>query len=166
MEQVMIDWIFPILMIGHFVSDFMLQNRWMGENKGKSLKVLTLHVLIYSFSMTIFCVLSQLIVWGHWSYSYDYIDIVNGFYFGSALTIFFSFFIPHFITDFITSKLSGYCYLKYLELKDTNDKKSQKYMYWFWNVIGFDQLIHIISIYWVYSQLMLNKVNLLMSVYV
>ena len=36
----------------HLIVDFFLQTREMGENKSKSIKWLSLHILVYSFSTT------------------------------------------------------------------------------------------------------------------
>ena len=49
----MISTIILILLI-HFVSDFILQTDWMAKNKSKSLKALTLHVFVYHLPFYIF----------------------------------------------------------------------------------------------------------------
>ena len=54
----------------------------------------------------------------------------------------------HFLTDFLTSKLTTYFYLKAESAKsmDLDDdeklKKARRAMKGFWTTIGFDQLIH------------------------
>ena len=61
-------------------------------------------------------------------------------------------FITHFLTDLITSKISGYAYIK---CTDNNLSKKLKYRweYMFWSIIGLDQLIHIISLILIYNYL-------------
>lgn len=38
-----------VLMIGHMIGDWLLQNQWMADRKTKNLWVRTLHVTIYTF---------------------------------------------------------------------------------------------------------------------
>lgn len=78
------------LAITHYVADFLLQSREMGEGKSSSLYWLSLHVMTYS---TVFGVL--------------------GFMFFTpiqALSFFCITFVAHFCTDFVSSKLSAYCH--------------------------------------------------------
>jgi hypothetical protein len=49
-------------------------------------------------------------------------------------------FVTHWITDFITSKLTTYFYLK-------------NNMYWFFGIVGIDQLIHSITLLMTYNYL-------------
>lgn len=119
-------------LVTHFVADFVFQTRQMGEEKGKSLKWLTIHVITYTvvFAIVSSWYLLPLLGWKHFI---GYI-ILNGLF--------------HFVTDFLTSKLTGYFYLKsedvkFLEIDDEEKKKlKRKYMKGFWTTIGFDQLIH------------------------
>lgn len=88
----------------HYIGDFLLQTRWMGENKSKNIVALLMHIIVYS---------ATLIPFGF------KFAIING--------------ILHLITDFITSKLSSRAYLN-------------KNMAQFWAIIGFDQLVHTITL--------------------
>lgn len=88
-----------ILIWLHFVSDFLLQSDKMAINKSKSNKWLCLHVLIYSLPL----------LWFGWIFA-----AINGFL--------------HFITDFITSRVTTKLY--------ANHK------HWFFVVIGLDQALH------------------------
>lgn len=92
----------------HWFSDFILQTREMAERKSHSIKWLTYHVVIYSLP---FLLLNPI--------------------FG-VIT-----FITHWITDFITSKVSSSFY------KKGNNKG-------FWAIIGFDQFIHTITLLFTY----------------
>jgi hypothetical protein len=84
----------------HFTADFIFQSRKMAENKSRSLFFLSYHCLEYT---------TFLLVLG-WRYA-----AVNG--------------IAHFITDFVTSKLTTKFYLA------KNNKM-------FFITIGFDQAVH------------------------
>ncbi len=94
----------------HFISDFLCQTREMANNKSKSIYWLTIHVLIYSVVTTL--------CWTIYTQSIQtliYVWIVT--------------FTSHWITDFITSKITSYFYLK-------NNMRG------FFGTIGFDQFIH------------------------
>ena len=128
----MIGNIIHILLI-HTIADFIFQTRKMGLNKGKSLSWLTIHVLVYSLSTSIF--------WGlyfGWSTFFPVLCLT---------------FITHWVTDFITSRASGYAYLKMLHYKDKNEQLEHIWQYHFWSVIGFDQLIHLITLLLTYNYL-------------
>lgn len=70
-----------ILIVNHFIADFLLQNDWMAVNKSKRWDALFLHVLIYSLSF----------IWISWQFV-----VVT--------------FITHFITDAITSRITRKLY--------------------------------------------------------
>ncbi len=93
-----------LIFVLHYIGDFILQTRWMGENKSKLLSALSLHILVYTATLLPF--------------GFEF-AIING--------------ILHFITDFITSRLSSRAY--------KNGNMAQ-----FWAIIGFDQLIHTITL--------------------
>jgi hypothetical protein len=144
--------------VTHFVADFLCQTREMGINKGKSIKWLTYHVLVYSLVTTI--------LWG-WLMSLN-INML-GFVFCAT-------FITHWITDFFSSKASGYAYLKMIDYqqvkgnhniqlsmceeseysedtiiklerkRDNAEKKERMWQWNFWNAIGVDQTIHMITL--------------------
>lgn len=143
----------------HFIADFLCQSRKMGLNKGKSIKWLSYHVLVYT--------LVTMFGWG------IYFGIPN------VLLFFTLTFVTHFVTDYITSKASGYAYLKMVDYKLKREKyekhvnmegrynddtkniyeREQKdtetlehiWQYRFWGVIGFDQLIHSITLLLTYN---------------
>jgi len=153
--------ILAILFI-HWLADFIFQNRKMGLNKGKSIKWLTFHVMVYTI-VTGFCwvIFSPELVAIKW-----------------LLIITFT---THWITDFITSKASGFCYLMMNEAKflkddydahlgmknryddeiraqlivkrDHQEEREHGWQYWFWAVIGIDQFIHIATLLITYEYL-------------
>jgi len=120
----------------HFIADFIFQSRNMGRKKGKNIFWLLTHVFVYTLVTTI-----------GW-YLFLNLDL---FSFKTFSIFIFLMFSTHFVTDFITSKVSGYCYLKMLE----NKKKPYKWEHLFWSTIGFDQLIHAITLILIYNYLYL-----------
>lgn len=70
-----------ILLINHFVADFLFQNDWMAVNKSKRWDALFLHCFIYAFSF----------IWLGWKFV--------------LIT-----FVLHFITDAITSRITRRLY--------------------------------------------------------
>ena len=46
--------VFECLLVGHFVGDFLLQTRWMAQQKKNSIKALAIHSLIYTASLYLF----------------------------------------------------------------------------------------------------------------
>jgi hypothetical protein len=72
-----------LLMILHFIADFILQSDWMAQNKSKYLYPLFVHCITYASCFLFFGPIFGLIT-----------------------------FICHFITDFFTSKLNSYLYTK------------------------------------------------------
>lgn len=110
---------FASIIIGHFIADWLLQNRELATTKSRSLFHLSAHVGIYCMAML--CV--------------SYFTFDN---FEKALlfTIFNT--SLHFLTDFLTSKLTTYFYVT----------KNDSY---FWHTIGFDQTLHFLPLYWIYE---------------
>lgn len=94
----------------HTIADFVFQTRWMAENKSSSLKALAIHVLEYTTVMFVGLIFPFGLVHA------ALYAIING--------------VLHFLTDFVTSRISSYAY-------KNGDMKL------FWGTIGFDQFIHI-----------------------
>lgn len=129
--------VFDILIILclHFISDFVLQSRKMGQKKSKSLFWLSLHVLVYT----------TFLFWG-------WVCFV-GFKEYSVYTVFgvyFMVWISHFLTDFITSQFTTYAYVKSIE-KGISITKRDRWQYIFWAILGFDQFIHHLSLILIYN---------------
>lgn len=113
-----------IICFGHFVSDFVLQARWMAVNKGRHLDALAFHIAQYSVSMAAIC--WPLLVW---FLSYE----PNGTF---ALWIVLNA-AAHFIVDLITSRITAYAH-------------AQKREKLFWGTIGADQLSHQVCLFGTY----------------
>jgi hypothetical protein len=80
-------WQFIALLGAHWIADFLLQTRWMAENKSKRLDALALHVTVYSAGLAVAAVIL----------------------FGLTMTV--ALFIAanavlHFATDFVTSRMT------------------------------------------------------------
>jgi len=104
---------FLIVLVSHWIADFVFQTHWQASNKSKNWFALSKHVINYSIAMTV----TAALIWP-W-----------------ALLIFFFLitFSTHFITDAITSRITSKLYAK----QDYHN---------FFVVIGFDQLIHQVTL--------------------
>jgi len=126
----------------HFVADFLLQTRTMGRKKGKSIMWLSMHVGVYLIAL-----LSVGLLFGH--HVTDNMVLVFEYCFLNT--------ILHWVTDFCTSKASGFCYLKMTEQVELEVNLSvKKKPIWekaFWSVIGFDQLLHTAALLLTYHYL-------------
>ena len=125
------------LIVAHFVGDFLLQSDWMAGNKSKNNLALASHCFVYSVIVgaTIATVFPGML-----SFSPAWIAIV---------------FIPHFITDAITSRITSR--LWFIELEKMvvvfeNEPKRTHYAsikptrHWFFVMIGLDQVIHYVTL--------------------
>ncbi|MAU26707.1 MAG: hypothetical protein CMH48_14655 [Muricauda sp.] len=78
---------FIVLLLAHWVGDYLLQTNNMALKKHHSLKWLSLHILVYTAVLLVFCNLVF-----SWQIALGY-AVING--------------LLHFITDFFTSKLAA-----------------------------------------------------------
>ncbi len=97
----------------------------MGNNKSKNWWALTSHILVYTATLAVF-----ISIWAGY----------NGFTFWTTLTFFLVNGTLHFVTDAITSRLSGYAWKNRMLSQKVEDMNHYEKM--FWNVIGADQAIH------------------------
>ena len=129
-------------LIVHTVGDFTLQNNFMAVNKSKRLDALLLHVLIYSFTFLLFTVFA----------GYDF----------EKLPLFFLItFLSHFVTDFVTSRISRalFPFIKawpsipddreYIDMEGREGRSRHR----FFECIGYDQLIHFTTLSFTYQWL-------------
>lgn len=122
MEYTTFYFITAIILI-HYFADFICQPRRMAKNKGKDIIALLAHVYIYSL-VSWFCYES--LIFGLFNWGEHYSEL-------SALCLAYLL-ITHFGVDYITSKINVRLY-----------KKGNMKM--FWNTVGLDQAIHLISIF-------------------
>ena len=102
-------WQFVALLATHWVGDFVLQTNFQASNKNKRLDALSLHVATYS--ATLFAV--AVILFG-------LMPAITFAVVNAAL---------HFVTDYITSRVSSKLW-------------AEQNLHHFFVLIGFDQLIH------------------------
>lgn len=126
------------LLIIHTFADFFFQTNWMGTNKSKNWSALFAHTIVYS-----------------WFFTYYGIPFV-------LIT-----FVTHTLTDAITSRMTSYLYgnlddwyfyntfgwdwLNKIEDDERFAFWYQPNAHWFFVVIGFDQLIHFITLAYTYK---------------
>lgn len=114
----MCEGIIIYILFAHWVSDFLFQSRWMGENKSTYVTALLSHIGVYTLSMftlmVVYCIgnlptdvpaFTDVLIW----------SAVNG--------------CAHLFTDAITSNVTKWAY-------------TNKQMHLFWSTIGADQFIH------------------------
>ncbi len=106
----------------HWLADFPLQTSRMALNKGKNIYWLWTHVAVYAS------------VWWIGVFIFPFITVLKFV----VIT-----FICHFITDFITSKLTGLQY----------ERKIYNGWTGFFTIIGFDQFLHAIQLVLTYYYL-------------
>jgi hypothetical protein len=123
-------WVFIYILLVHWIADFLLQTRHMATRKSESNYYLTLHVTIYSFTSIVLWVLFFLIIGIHMT----------------TFTVFLSFavtFATHWLTDYITSRQTSKFY------------KAENYKCFF-DMVGFDQWIHALTLFLTYNYIILN----------
>lgn len=101
------------LLVVHFLADFVFQSSKMATNKSKSIKWLSIHVLVYG----LVSLLSWILLAITWENS-----VLAGIWWIVNVLL-------HFIVDFFTSKITSRLW-------------EQKKMRLFFTMIGFDQLLH------------------------
>lgn len=111
------------LLVAHFLGDFVLQNDWMAQNKSKDIKALVFHTWVYSLCFA---------AWG------------AEFWVMTWLT--------HFFTDAVTSRITSK--LWFVRVIEPHNGPGQKFYgafdcgnrHYFFVMIGFDQLIHFVTL--------------------
>ena len=108
--------IFLAFLAVHWFADFVCQTDWQAKNKSKNMDALIRHVLIYT---AVFGVGTVAILGVDSIRTFLYFVLLNG--------------ILHLVTDFITSRITSHLYAK-------------GHNHYFFVAIGFDQLIHQVTI--------------------
>jgi hypothetical protein len=114
----------------HWVADFVLQTEHMALRKSTSNYYLGMHVTVYSVT-TIFAWWLLFLIVGLHATFLQYVEA------------YLAIFVMHFITDYITSRITG----KYYKAKKTHE---------FFVTIGFDQWLHYAQIFIVFNYIILN----------
>lgn len=106
-----------IIIFTHWFADFFLQTSFQAQNKSKRFDALTFHVLSYSLVTTA--------IWGYF---------FNLSFAPNMLFLFCVTFFTHWITDFVTSRITSPLFGK------------QKY-HWGFVVVGVDQCLHYLQLF-------------------
>lgn len=124
-----------IILIVHFIADFILQTKDQASNKSSNNRYLAMHVFNYSMFTTL--------AWfmffpSHLSFPWE-IQCAPG-----HINVFWIFpitFSAHFLTDYFTSRWTK----KLWEDKEVHD---------FFVAVGFDQFLHAVQLFYMYELLM------------
>lgn len=138
----MIDPFIPLsLIFAHWLGDWPLQSNWMAQNKKDGAEALFTHVLVYSLVM---------LGWtAYWAISTQAEEFPAAF-------ILFTF-GTHWLTDFVTSKWTSHLwFVNGVTFKDGSGgyNVDQVKRYYFFNAIGVDQLIHFITLAFLFDWLL------------
>lgn len=113
-----------LMLLGHFVADWLMQDDNMGKGKSSDNAILTMHVLLYTLGMVLITV---------WPHLFMGAKFALWIFLNSAL---------HWITDYITSR------------QTKKARKTERwYGIWpmgFFQIIGLDQAIHYFTLFSTY----------------
>lgn len=119
-----------IILISHFVADFLFQTNWLSKGKSKSVMKLSVHILTYTTVLTLLC--SSII------FTDESKTLTDIFVFGIISGLL------HFGVDFITSKITS---MQYANGHLGSDRIPN---FGFFSTIGFDQFLHSIMLLWIF----------------
>lgn len=155
-----------IIIVNHYIADFICQTTKMATRKSTSIKWLTLHVMVYTVAISPIAFYLNYKLYGIW-WETDFHRIAGSLFLLAN-------FILHWITDFCTSRMTGFLYKKHLELErlisvygsrplnsNLDFRKGflgETWMHWFFCVIGLDQVIHYACLFFTYEWL-INNMN-------
>lgn len=112
------------LIFTHWLADFICQTDSMAKNKSKSNKWLSKHILAYMAVLSVFATIAGFHLPGKYWMSFV---LING--------------VAHFAIDYCTSRVSSACWAR----GQVHD---------FFVVIGFDQALHMSTLYFTYNWLL------------
>ena len=141
-----------VLLVAHFVGDFLCQSDWMALNKSKGWNALGLHVSVYTLVLLAFAV-------GYVAVSdVEPVDRIRA-YFGALAFVGWNA-AAHFVQDAITSRINAR--LWFIDLNPMSGVfdedgafKASTYeavvwpdkRHWFFVAIGADQLLHYVTLF-------------------
>jgi hypothetical protein len=142
----------PLMLVAaHFIADWLFQSDWMALNKSKHWDVLAAHVSVYTLVMSI-------VVWLPFLRRMNDIPVIFNFVLMFGLITW----VTHFITDAITSRITTRLWFIDVIPRKSFSEHEQHLLehelypllarivvgkrHWFFVVIGFDQLIHYITL--------------------
>ena len=124
-------WVFIYIILVHWIADFVLQSRMMGENKSTNNVWMATHCFVYTTATIILWL--PLMCFTILPLDYN-----------STLLAGLFVFLTHFATDYISSRMT------------TKYSKSKKW-YAFFTTIGFDQVVHYTQLFLIYNHIILNN---------
>ena len=123
-----------ILLVVHWIADFLLQPKEIAMYKSSDMGVLTQHVFLYTLAMGAAVVYSSVSYGGFFTNAESYPQFLE------TMAFLFVTFAIHWLTDFITSKWLASLY-----------KKGKYYGFpGFFPVLGLDQLLHQLQLIYTY----------------
>ena len=129
-------WTVLYILTLHWIADFILQTHWQATNKSKSVLALTKHVFSYTLALFVGMFIFFAFVVSKAIYGADWTLIVEIALRTSALYALLNGSI-HWATDYVTSKVTASLW-KQGEIHD------------FFVMVGFDQLLHYITLFVTY----------------
>ena len=127
--------LFCCVLFFHWVADFICQTRWMADNKSKCWSALCVHVMVYTAVLG-FGLFGLSIVGDNFNLNVHLGEPAKIIWFLFLNMIF------HWMTDGITSKITSYFW-------------SKQNVHAFFCTVGFDQMIHTITLlytsYWLFG---------------
>jgi len=144
-----------VILIAHFVGDFLLQSAWMALNKPKRWDALALHVAAYTVVLT-FVPLASVIAWlGQPSLAVPVHATLGQFGWFVLVNA-----VAHFAQDAITSRITARLWfvegVRISRKTEVNLFAPEGYEYevaynnkrhWFFVAIGADQLLHYVTLF-------------------
>ena len=118
------------IMFGHWVGDFVLQHRWMGENKSHNLWALLAHAAVYGFTLFVWVFMWRANELSHVLFAHVVVHSMKE----AAIFAFVNAFL-HASIDAVTSRI-------------THKLWNVKNVWGFFTVIGLDQFIHFACLVW------------------
>ena len=133
--------LFMVLLVIHWIADFVCQTHWQAVNKSKNVVALLHHVLTYTLVLQVlsfFAVKNLGFTGPGWFVPWVEFVLAN--------------MVLHFMTDFCTSRWSSVLFKKQMEMIWTDEMRTIRWddfnPHNFFVVIGFDQLLHQVG-FWI-----------------
>lgn len=127
-----------IILVAHYIADFIFQSDWMAMGKSKETLPLLAHVLMYAFVVFV-------IMYGMF-HTATTIAPMNLYWFALINGVL------HYATDYIMSRIVSYKF-KHSKPRNEGDKLSKGLNFNAFAFIGLDQLIHYICLFSTYFYL-------------
>jgi hypothetical protein len=142
-----------VLLGAHLIGDFFVQDHWpkMGETKSHDTRMLSLHVVSYGIVLTLALMAYVSVVWR---------TPVAAVLIGTrpVATWLVVNMAAHFVTDYVTSRINARTWPLVPDIMETDlgdgpievlcwRRKDPDTRAWFWDGIGVDQTIHLVTLF-------------------